>query len=358
VNGLARKLAERIRAAGPLTVADYMKAALFDPDSGYYATRDPLGVAGDFVTAPEISQIFGELIGLWCVDTWRKMGSPRPVVVAELGPGRGTLMKDALRAARVVPEFGAAAALHLVEASPVLRAAQMKALSAHGPVWHGGAEELPSGPILLIANEFLDALPIRQFVRVEDGWRERQVTLAETGDGFSFALGSMSAAIDVPDEAPLGAVREISEGASRLGAWLGARLTRDGGASLFIDYGYVNGGYGDTLQSLGRHRRHEVLEEPGTADLTAHVDFAAFGRAAAGAGARVSGPVAQARFLSRLGIAERAERLLGAASETQAGSIATGYRRLLDPAAMGSLFKALALSDPVLPALAGFEDAR
>jgi NADH dehydrogenase [ubiquinone] 1 alpha subcomplex assembly factor 7 len=346
--GLMAHLAGRVAAAGPLTVAAFMEEALFHPRWGYYATRDPLGARGDFVTAPEISQVFGELIGLWCVDLWRRLGAPDPVLLVELGPGRGTLLRDALRAARVVPDFLAAARLHLVERSPVLRAAQEEALGAAAQ-WHDDFCTVPPGPLLLVANEFLDALPIRQFVRGADAWRERVVTCS--GDVLAFAEAPTGAALE---DAEPGAVREQRPAALVLARDLAARLARDGGAALVIDYGYWPGACGDTLQAVRRHRPHEVLAEPGSADLTAHVDFAAFADAAAAAGARVWGPVPQGVFLDRLGIEARAVRLIAAADAEQAHLIRSGCRRLVDPAEMGRLFKALALTHPSCPPPAGF----
>jgi NADH dehydrogenase [ubiquinone] 1 alpha subcomplex assembly factor 7 len=344
---LMTHLAQRIGAEGPLSVAAYMDEALFHPRWGYYASRDPLGARGDFVTAPEISQVFGELIGLWCVDLWQRLGAPDPVLLVELGPGRGTLMRDALRAARVVPDFLRAAKLHLVERSPVLRAVQQQGLGE--ATWHDDLAAVPPGPMLLVANEFLDALPIRQFVRGAAGWRERAVTFA----GSALAFADMPTAEPL-DDAPPGAVRERRPAARALARAVAARLARDGGAALFIDYGYWPSACGDTLQAVRRHRSHDVLAEPGTADLTAHVDFADFAAAAEAAGARLWGPVSQGDFLQRLGIDARAARLIASADAAQAHLIRSGCRRLIDPAEMGRLFKALALTYPAAPPPAGF----
>lgn len=362
MNALQQLLARRIRATGPLSVADYMAEALFHPRHGYYATRDPLGARGDFITAPEVSQIFGELIGLWCADGWEKMGRPDPVILAELGPGRGTLMADALRALRVAPDFRRALRLHLVEASPVLRQAQAAALGAAEPHWHDSISGLPEGPLLLVANEFLDALPIRQFLRAADGWCERRVALAADGASLAFAVDpapDIAAAALVPPavrEAPPGSIAETRPGALSLAATLGARLKATGGFALFIDYGYHPSACGDTLQAVRRHRRHDVLADPGEADLTAHVDFAAFAGAATAAGARAWGPVPQGQFLSALGLAQRAATLLKAAAPDDIAAIESACRRLIAPDEMGTLFKALALADPSLPAPAGFAE--
>jgi NADH dehydrogenase [ubiquinone] 1 alpha subcomplex assembly factor 7 len=350
---LLAHLARRIRAAGPITVAAYMDEALHHPEWGYYATRDPLGADGDFITAPEVSQMFGELIGLWCAELWQRMGAPAPVLLVELGPGRGTLLGDALRAGALVPGFTDAIALHLVERSPVLRAAQGRALGAWAPAWHDDLAHVPTGPMLLVANEFVDALPIRQFVRAPHGWRERLVGLE--GDALAFALAPGPAAEpDLPEAAP-GSIRELRPAARSLARDLGRRLAQGGGAALVIDYGYGAGGFGDTLQAVRRHRAHDMLVAPGSADLTAHVDFADFAHHAAQAGARVSGPMPQGAFLRALGIEARAARLLATADADQAALIRSAWRRLVDPAAMGRLFKVLALAHPSAPALAGFD---
>ncbi|HXQ49566.1 MAG TPA: SAM-dependent methyltransferase [Stellaceae bacterium] len=350
---LLAHLARRIRAAGPISVAAYMDEALFHPRWGYYATRDPLGAGGDFITAPEVSQMFGELIGLWCAELWRRLGAPGRVTLVELGPGRGTLMRDALRAARLVPGFNDALELHLVERSPVLRAMQADTLAGFAPRWHDDLATVPAGPMLLVANEFLDALPIRQFVRAADCWRERMVAL--DGDALAFALDPDPATeSSLPDAAP-GAIRETSHAARAIARAIGARLARDGGAALIIDYGYGPGGLGETLQAVRRHARHDVLDAPGSADLTAHVDFAAIAEAAGSAGARVAGPMPQGAFLRALGIEARAARLLAIASPDQAALIRSACRRLIDPAGMGLLFKVMALAHPAAPALAGFD---
>jgi NADH dehydrogenase [ubiquinone] 1 alpha subcomplex assembly factor 7 len=361
VNPLARLLAQRIRAAGPLTVADFMQEALLHPRFGYYTTRDPLGTRGDFITAPEVSQVFGELVGLWCADAWDKMGRPGDVVLAELGPGRGTLMADALRALKAVPALGRALTLHLVEVSPVLRRSQAASLAGASPSWHDSIAQLPEGPLILVANEFLDALPVRQLVRGANAWHERLVGMAADGETLAFALDpapSAAAALLPPSlaAAPEGSLAEIRPAALALAAALGARLAQQGGVALFIDYGYFPSAAGDTLQALRRHRRHEVLEDPGEADLTAHVDFAAFADAARQAGARAWGPEPQGAFLAALGLAERATALLARASAAQIETIESGCRRLIDPDEMGTLFKALALAAPQLPAPAGFAE--
>ncbi|HEV2549338.1 MAG TPA: SAM-dependent methyltransferase [Stellaceae bacterium] len=363
MNELTRLLARRIRATGPLSIAEYMTEALHHPTLGYYARRDPIGRAGDFITAPEVSQIFGELLGLWCADVWERMGRPDPVILAELGPGHGSLMADALRALRVAPHFRRALRLHLVEASAMLRRRQAEKLGGAEPVWHDDLTRLPDGPLILIANEFLDALPIRQFVRGASGWHERRVVLAEDGERLAFAVDSapsLAPALAPPalQSAPPGSIWEICPAATTMGATPGARLKGQGGVALFIDYGYVANAGGDTLQALKQHRRHDVLADPGDADLTAHVDFAAVAAAAVQAGARAFGPVSQAAFLRALGAKERAAQLRKQATPAQAAAIESGCRRLLDENEMGTLFKALAIVDPKLGVPAGFTEER
>jgi NADH dehydrogenase [ubiquinone] 1 alpha subcomplex assembly factor 7 len=365
--GLSETLARRIRLAGPISVAEYMAEALGHPTLGYYTARDPLGAAGDFITAPEISQTFGELIGLWCAETWERMGRPDPVLLVELGPGRGTLMADALRALRrVAPAFRAALRLHLVETSPTLQRLQAERLADASPAWHDRLADVPLGvPALVVANEFLDALPIRQFVRTGQGWRERQIGLDLAGGGrFAFALtpGPTASLALIPaplrDAAPAGSLFEACPAALGIAGALGARAVRDGGAALLIDYGHAASACGETLQAVRGHRRHDPLDAPGSADLTAHVDFAAVAHAAAETGARIWGPVPQGEFLRALGIEARAAMLLRRATPAQAAAIESGCRRLIDPAEMGTLFKALAIADPALPPpLAGFPAA-
>ncbi len=361
-NALADKIARRIRAEGPLTLAAYMAVALHDPEFGYYAARRPLGSAGDFVTAPEISQIFGELIGLWCALVWQQIGRPDPLILAELGPGRGVLADDLLRAAGTMPEFRRALRLHLVEASPVLREEQQRRLGFANPVWLGGVEDLPAGPALIVANEFLDALPIRQLVRGRRHWSERMVAL-DPEHRLVFADGPENPALSllVPetlrDSTEPGGVFEFCPSALALAASLGARLTRDPGMALLIDYGHFPSRPGSSLRALSRHRPVEALASPGNADLSAHVDFAALMRAAQSAGADASGPVPQGRFLGALGAAARLAALSRRATAAQRRQLESGVERLLDPTQMGDLFKAVALGSPGLPTPPGFDFA-
>ncbi len=341
---LAEKLRQRIRLAGPISVADYMAACLGDPEHGYYLHRDPLGRGGDFITAPEISQMFGELIGLWCVATWEAMGSPPQVVLAEFGPGRGTLMADALRAARVRPAFTAAASIHLVETSPALRERQRRALAGHAVTWHADTTTLPPGPLLAIANEFFDALPIHQFVRSDNGWAERVIGLGPEGN-LAFGLRPAS----LRQDAPVGAVLEICPAATALVETLAQRLAASGGAVLALDYGHVEPGFGDTLQAVRAHRFDDPLAHPGEADLTAHVDFTALAEAAQAGGAAVPKALTQGEFLQRLGLAERAAVLARGKDEATRRAIEAAVQRLAGDDGMGRLFKAFAVAEPGLP---------
>jgi NADH dehydrogenase [ubiquinone] 1 alpha subcomplex assembly factor 7 len=356
---LETELRRLIAIDGPLDVARYVALCLGHPLHGYYMARDPLGRAGDFVTAPEISQMFGELIGLWAAATWQAIGAPAPVRLIELGPGRGTLMADTLRAANIMPEFRAALAVHLVETSPRLVARQRDTLPGLDiPLaWHRDLGEVPEGPAIVIANEFFDALPVHQAVKTPDGWHVRMVGLA--GDRLAFALspdpmpGFERVLPDALGDAPDGAIYEWRD--DHVAAGLGQRLVRDGGAALVIDYGHTASAAGDTLQAVRGHRFADPLAEPGLADLTAHVDFAALARAAERAGARTLGPTTQAAFLHRLGIVERAERLKANATKPQAIGIDAALDRLVGQDGMGDLFKVLAITDPKLATLPGFD---
>ncbi|MFD1952241.1 class I SAM-dependent methyltransferase [Sphingomonas arantia] len=305
----------------------------------YYATRDPLGLAGDFTTAPEISQMFGELTGLWLADLWDRADRP-PAAYVELGPGRGTLAVDALRAMR---KAGLVPTVHLVETSPALRAAQAARLP--DAVWHDDVTTLPTDrALLVVANEFFDALPIRQAVRTADGWRERVVTHGP--DGFAFTLGGPVSGADAPD----GTIAETRPAAEPILAALATRIVQQGGTMLAIDYGYRDPAHGDTLQAVRAHAFADPLVDPGEADLTAHVDFTAL--AAAGAPLTASGPVDQGEWLLQLGIAGRAATL-ARGTPAQADAIAAAYRRLTAADAMGHLFKVLALTAPCWPEPAG-----
>ena len=333
---LKSRIVRLIGSQGPISIAQYMTMALLDPESGYYATRDPFGTRGDFITAPEISQMFGELVGLWVVQCWRNSGSPSPARLVELGPGRGTLMADALRAVRVAPEFLDAVEIVLVEASPVLR--QMQHEKVPGARWldHFDPDVLSDRPLFLIANEFFDALPIRQYVKTERGWCERMVT-AEGGE-LAFALAPVASALDV-GEAKDGAVYETSPASIALTEEISRIIATRGGAALIIDYGH-EGGFGDTLQAVAKHKYASILEAPGEADLSAHVDFAALANAARRGGASAFGPAGQGAFLNALGLAARAQQLIQK-NPGEKESIEAAVDRLTIQ--MGTLFKALAI---------------
>ena len=278
---LGERLRRRIRAFGPITLADYMAAALTDPEEGYYRRRDPLGAAGDFVTAPEVSQMFGELIGAWAAIAWEQMGRPDPVRLVELGPGRGTLMADALRATSRVAGFHQALRLHLVEVGERLMERQREALSSWQPTWHAELGDVPSGPSIVLANEFLDTLPIRQLVRAGNGWEERLVGL--NGDDLAFVFGPTALAPLLPpslEDALPGATVEVSPARIALVDLLARRLLSHGGVALLIDYGPPESRAGGTFQAIRSHKSWPPLAEPGTADITSHVDFGELARAA------------------------------------------------------------------------------
>jgi NADH dehydrogenase [ubiquinone] 1 alpha subcomplex assembly factor 7 len=345
---LGKRLAREIGATGPMPVSRFMAECL----AHYYATRDPLGRGGDFTTAPEISQVFGELIGLWCADLWLRAGAPDRFRIVELGPGRGTLMADLWRATARVPGFHAGAIVHLVETSPALRREQAKRMP--DARWQNRLDDVPDdAPLLLVANEFFDALPIRQLVRAPAGWRERTVA---HGDGRFFeAAGSVPVDALVPPAlagAPVGSTVELAPAAGAIAAEIGARLTAQGGAALVIDYGYAGPSTGDTLQAVKAHAFADPFAEPGEADLTAHVDFTALAQAARPA--RAWGPVDQGALLTALGIGSRTEALAARATPAQAEQLRSGTERLVRGDAMGSLFKALALTGGNWPQPAGF----
>lgn len=343
---LAAAFRRLIANVGPISVMHYMGEA----NARYYASRDPLGAAGDFVTAPEISQMFGELVGLWLADIWHRAGAPEKVHYVELGPGRGTLARDALRAAR---RFGLTPEVHLVEGSPALRAVQADAVP--GAVWHDDVASLPeTGALLLVANEFLDALPVRQSVMTGKGWRERMVGL--DGDRFIPVSGDRPMDAAIPEDrrqAPEGTIVETCPGAAAQMADIAARLTAQGGAALFIDYGYTAVQYGSTLQAVRAHQKVDPFSDPGTADLTTLVDFATMAEVAMAHGARWLGTAEQGMWLQGMGIDARTEALTRSAPE-HAALVRSARDRLVDPAQMGSLFKVLGLAAPDWPDGAGF----
>jgi NADH dehydrogenase [ubiquinone] 1 alpha subcomplex assembly factor 7 len=338
-------LRERIAREGPITVEAYMRACLQDPEHGYWQRAATLGADGDFITAPEISQVFGELIGLWAAVTWQTMGGPSPVRLVELGPGRGTLMRDALRAARASPDFRVAVSVHLVEMSAPLCEVQRQTLASEaGIAWRERLDEVPRGPAIIVANEFLDALPIRQLVFRDNAWRARVVELGPHGT-LQFAIGAeMAVHTDLaPQE---GAVLDLRPDEDNVLKALAARA--EPFVALFIDYGPSESAFGDTLQAVSRHTYVDPLAAPGTADLTAHVQFSVSARKARDLGLAVGGPITQAEFLARLGIVERAQRLM-AANPSTAAQIEAAVQRLVSPTGMGGLFKVLTISSPALP---------
>ncbi|WP_430911950.1 class I SAM-dependent methyltransferase [Methylobacterium sp. sgz302541] len=350
---LLAEIAAIIRETGPIGIDRYMALCLGHPVHGYYRTRDPLGRAGDFTTAPEISQMFGELIGLWIASVWMAMGRPERAILAELGPGRGTLMADALRALRsAAPD--AAFALHLVETSPALRARQEEALAGFSPTWHEGPQTLPDGPAIVVANEFFDCLPVRQFERTPRGWCERLVGLSEDG---TLTIGlAPEPDRSLAKEGPVGVVTTLAGPAADTMRGLAGRIRAQGGGLLAIDYGHARPGFGDTLQAVAGHAFTDPLAAPGEADLTVHVDFAALARAARAGGAVVHGPVDQRDFLLALGLTLRAERLKRAATPVQSEAVDAAVARLTDTGrgGMGRLFKVLAAAAPGLGPLPGF----
>jgi NADH dehydrogenase [ubiquinone] 1 alpha subcomplex assembly factor 7 len=339
-------LREKIAASGPISIAEYMALALGHPEHGYYTTRDPLGARGDFITAPEISQIFGEMIGLWCAQVWAQMGGG-PISLVELGPGRGTLMSDLLRATKSAVGFHESITLHMVETSPTLAHAQyMKLRDQHPRIeWLDRLEEVPPSRALFIANEFFDALPIKQYVMTEQGLRERRITWNEALGTFEFILAEPGLALAKSGTAIApGTVMEHSPMSRSLMRSLAAHTKTHGGAALLIDYGYLGEAHHDTLQAMKAHLFHPVLSDPGSADITAHVDFKSLMEIAAEAGNLVAPFVNQGEFLVRMGAPLRLEILLRHATPDQRDNLISGLQRLIAPQAMGELFKVLAFT--------------
>lgn len=347
---LAGRLRRLIAAQGPIPVSLYMGEA----NAAYYAARDPFGAGGDFITAPEISQMFGEMVGIWLADVWARAGSPPRVIYAEPGPGRGTLAKDALR---VAARFGLVPQVHFIETSPTLRAMQARAFP--DAVWHHDLSTLPQdAPLLLVANEFLDALPVRQLVRTPSGWRERMVGLGRDGEGERFipVAGGLPMEAAIPPEwrdAPAGTIVESSPAAGAAMAEIGARLAAQGGAALVIDYGYAPRQTGSTLQALRAHAHADPFADPGLADLTCLVDFATAAEVAGAQGATITGLAGQGAWLHAMGIATRAQALAHAAP-AEAEALSAALHRLTAPDQMGELFKVLGLAGAGWPQGAGF----
>lgn len=345
---LKTRIAELIDAVGPVPVSEYMALCLFDPEDGYYTTREPFGAAGDFVTAPEISQMFGELVAIWLYEAWLATGRPLPVTIAEIGPGRGTLMKDALRTfSRLDPALTAGASFAMIETSQRLTEIQRQTLAGTSATfgWHETIETLPRTPLLIVGNELFDAVPIRQFIRAGAGWRERMIGLDNAGGlGFFAGAGSVDPTLlpDDAEKAPQGAIAEIAPARNALMEAISERIAKLGGAGLFLDYGHLQPGIGDTLQALRKHDHEDVLANPGEADLTAHVDFAALAAIvrAHGLDAHLT---TQGAFLVGMGLLERAGQLGAKANEAAREKIAGEVERLAGPQAMGELFKVLAI---------------
>ena len=351
-----------IRTAGPMPVWRYMDLCLSHPQHGYYVSRDPLGREGDFITAPEVSQMFGELLGLWAASVWKSIGSPPQVRLIELGPGRGTMMADALRALRVLPPLYQAISVHLVEINPALHEKQQAALSGVRNIeWHASIDEIPPGPSIILANEYFDVLPVHQVVRRATGWHERTVEIDGNGRlAFGVAAEPMPRfEVLLPPlvrEAPIGAVFEWRPDAEIMK--IASRVRDNGGAALIIDYGHVRSDAGDTFQAIARHSFADPLKNPGLADVTAHVDFEALARAAEDVGARVHGPVTQGDFLQRLGIETRAVTLMAKATPEVSQDVAEALKRLIGGgrSGMGSMFKVIGISAPDIGTLVGLSD--
>lgn len=336
---------------GPMTVQDYWLLALSHPEHGYYIKQDPFGRPGDFITAPEISQMFGEMLGIWVADLWMKMGSPSPFILVECGAGRGTMMEDLLRATERVPGFHDKLEVHIVETSPALREIQKQKLNGHNVIWHDDLSTVSShAPMILLANEFLDALPIRQVVNVKGKWHERVIGLQD--DKLAFGFGSeipLSTTVDAPD----GSVFEYSTARDAVWAQVIERLRKQGGAALVIDYGHAVTGMGDTLQAMRDHKYCDPLEEPGEVDITSHVNFARLADLAEGLNPRVA---TQGDFLKRLGIEIRANTLAKNATDDQVLELQAGLKRLIDADQMGDLFKVLSVTNPPTLDPVGFND--
>lgn len=353
MTALADLLARRIAQTGPITLADYMADCLMHPDHGYYATRDPFGAGGDFTTAPEISQIYGELLGLCLAQSWLDQGAPAPFTLAELGPGRGTLMADVLRATARVAGFHAAARVHLVELSPTLRTGQRAVLGDHPVTWVNAAADLPDTPLFLLANEFFDALPIRQFTRDAAGWRETMVGLHDGRLALGLSSPAPVALLDhrLADTRP-GQIVETCPAAPAIMAELSRRITRHSGLALIVDYGGWRS-LGDTFQALKDHNFADPMAEAGQADLTAHVDFQALAAATDTAFAYTT----QGALLTALGVAQRSAALAAHLSGDRLTSHLAATHRLTADTEMGQLFKTLALFPKGAPCPAGFPPA-
>jgi NADH dehydrogenase [ubiquinone] 1 alpha subcomplex assembly factor 7 len=361
---LQSEIKKLIKSSGAMPVWRYMELCLMHPDHGYYVSRDPLGREGDFTTSPEVSQMFGELIGLWAAAVWNSIGSPPLVRLVELGPGRGTMMADALRALRVLPPLYQTLSVHLVEINPVLREKQKSTLSGvRNIAWHDHIDEVPEGPAIILANEYFDVLPIHQAVKQPNGWHERVVDIDATGKLVFSAAAEPIPRFEVllpplVRAAPIGAVFEWRPDSEIMK--IASRVRDQDGAALIIDYGHLRSDAGDTFQAIARHSFADPLKAPGQADVTAHVDFQALARAAEDLGARVHGPVTQGDFLKRLGIEQRAATLMAKTPSHEVSSEIDGALKRLTGGGrggMGSMFKVLGVSEPHIDELPGLSDA-
>ena len=359
---LQSEIRKLIKSSGPMPVWRYMELCLTHPEHGYYVSRDPLGREGDFTTAPEVSQMFGELLGLWAASVWKAIGSPPALRLVELGPGRGTMMADALRALRVLPPLYQSLSVHLVEINPVLREKQRATLEGvRNIAWHNSIDDVPEGPAVILANEYFDVLPIHQVVKREGGWHERVVDLDANGrlvfDAGAAPIPRFEVLLPpLVRAAPIGAVFEWRPDGEIMK--IATRVRDQDGAALIIDYGHLRSDAGDTFQAIARHSFADPLKNSGQADVTAHVDFQALARAAEDVGARVHGPVTQGEFLKRLGIETRAVTLMGKTTAEISADISSALKRLTDSGrdGMGSMFKVLAITEPGLTSVAGLSD--
>lgn len=355
MNALEKIIHQHIAAHGPISVTTFMQFCLQHPEYGYYRKNSVLGTKGDFITAPEISQIFGELLGVWVAEYWRLIGRPKEFIWLELGPGRGTLMADALRATQRLNDFHAAARIYMVESNPTLRAAQMLALKGRQITYCEDIKNLPSMPLIFIANEFFDALPLRQFINTPQGWRENKIKIAAEG-GLSFTLTEKDIFSPVvamlPDDA--GKVVEVSQDQRRWMRRLAQHICTFGGGGLVVDYGYVEKSWQSTLQAVRAHQKVDFFSEIGETDLTALVDFKALKAVACSAGLGTSGPLGQGEFLKNMGLELRLHQLQQRATAQQAAELASGAARLVGESAMGRLFKVLSVHNGVANDLPGF----
>ena len=347
---LEEKLIAEIANDGAISVETLMGRCLGDPLHGYYMGKDPFGRGGDFITAPEVSQMFGEAIGVWLATAWQMMGSPKKINLIELGPGRGTLMADMLRAVNVLPEFAEAIEVHMVDMSPALRKIQGETLKGV-PLdvhWHQRFEQVPAGPCLLVANEFFDALAMRQIVRADDGWHERMVELDDSGELAFGVAEKLLANSEVPGwakDAEVGAIAEISPQRQSVAEQIGSHIAKHGGAALIIDYGHALSFAGDTFQAVYKHKFVDCLHRPGQSDLTSHVDFEELAQGFEAGGAVVHGPRTQQAFLIAMGLRERQAVLKKKAPARARIMLSRQADRLVSDKQMGHLFKVIAVTD-------------